>query len=148
VGALAADPRPAKGSCGGLGRLPATQPSGLTAPAKEMAARRDVPSVETGRPNWSSQRGVAPTTPDAPAITIGSIALNSRDVVRCDIGTFNGRAVFHLRKWYWDGAETKPTPKGLSVALVHLPAIAALVNEALARAIADGLLPNDEGAPR
>jgi hypothetical protein len=62
------------------------------------------------------------------------------------IGDYKGRPVADFRKHYLkDGAELRPTPKGLAVELDKLPGLALLVNAALPAARAQGLLPaNDD----
>lgn len=83
--------------------------------------------------------------PPASEIEIGTFPLNGRDTVRAALSEFNGQSVVNFRKWYRDGDGTaKPTRKGIAFAVRHLPAFAALVNDALARVCADGLL-NDGG---
>jgi hypothetical protein len=83
-------------------------------------------------------------------------SLNSREIVRVELGKVNGTPIVNLRRWFRpDGEPPRPTKKGLACALKHLPDIAALVNEALRRARGLGLLPSDGpdrcsegGAPR
>jgi hypothetical protein len=78
-------------------------------------------------------------------IIIGEAVLNSRDVLRVSIGSFQGRATIDARKFYLrDDGSLNPTPKGLTLALHRLPMLADLLNDALARARADRLLPDVE----
>ena len=49
-----------------------------------------------------------------------------------------------LMAWLRD--ELRPTPKGLTVAIYHLPEIARLASDAVQRAIVDGFLPKNDGA--
>ena len=84
----------------------------------------------------------ATSTATAPApVIVGAFDLNASDVVRVELGSFNGRDVIGFRKWFRsaDGS-VRPTSKGLTVAVRHLPNLARLANEALARARADGLI--------
>ena len=77
---------------------------------------------------------------------IGDHPLNGRDVLRVEISEYNGRPVVSARKWYDAGAGVlKPSPKGITVALGHLPMLAALMNKALDHAKAGGLLNSDGG---
>jgi hypothetical protein len=80
-----------------------------------------------------------------PPVVIGVVDLNSRDRLRASFDTFSGRLVFDLRKWFQPdgGGDIRPTPKGLTIALERLPVLAELVNAALVRARADGLIPSD-----
>jgi hypothetical protein len=79
---------------------------------------------------------------DTADIIVGEFPLNSRDIVRVSIGVFNGNPVIAARKWFRpsEDGEAKPTPKGLTIALRHLPMLAALTSAALDRARADGLI--------
>ena len=78
----------------------------------------------------------------APTIVVGETALNSRDVLRVSLGEYEGRRTIDARKFYRrDDGSLCPTPKGLTLALDRLPALAEMVSAALDRARADGLLP-------
>lgn len=79
-------------------------------------------------------------------VCIGQFPLNSKDTIRVAIGEFEGHQIVNFRRWFRadDGAD-RPTKKGLAFAVRHLPAFATIVNDALARARADGLLPHDGG---
>ena len=62
-------------------------------------------------------------------------ALNGREV----ISAFNSRHIFNVRRWYRaHGGSIRPTPK-FACAVRHLPAEAALLADALARARTSGL---------
>jgi hypothetical protein len=64
------------------------------------------------------------------------LALNGREV----ISAFNNRHIFNVRRWYRaHGGSIRPPPKGLACAVRHLPAEAALLVDALARARSSGL---------
>ncbi len=82
--------------------------------------------------------------PTEPTI-IGEIRLNARDVARVDLSSFNGRPVVSVREWYskGEGDDLKPTPKGITLSVEHLPTLAPLLGAALSRARADGLLPQE-----
>jgi hypothetical protein len=80
-----------------------------------------------------------------PTTIIGETVLNSRDVLRVSIGSFQGRATIDARKFYLrDDGSLNPASKGLTLALHRLPMLADLLNDALARARADRLLPDGE----
>ena len=75
-------------------------------------------------------------------------ALNGREVIRAEISAFNGRQNFNVRRWYRaEDGSIRPTKKGLACAIRRLPALAALLADALARARTSGLLPNDGTRP-
>jgi len=75
-------------------------------------------------------------------------ALNGREVIRAEISTFNGRQIFNIRRWYRaEDGSIRPTKKGLACAIRHLPALVALLADALARARTAGLLPNNGTRP-
>jgi Transcriptional Coactivator p15 (PC4) len=79
---------------------------------------------------------------EAPAIVVGETALNLRDVLRVTLGEYEGRRTIDARKFYKrEDGTLCPTPKGLTLALERLPALAEMVSAALDRARADGLLP-------
>lgn len=89
-------------------------------------------------------RQAAQAAPAPEPIVIGDFALNSKDTIRAALDEFNGARIVNFRKWFCDkDGSDKPTRKGIAFAVRHLPAFAALVNDALARARADGLLPDD-----
>jgi hypothetical protein len=78
---------------------------------------------------------------DAP-IVVGETALNSRDVLRATLGEYEGRRTIDAREFYRrDDGSLRPTPKGLTLAVDRLPALAEMISAALDRARADGLLP-------
>ena len=82
----------------------------------------------------------------AAPIAVGQFQLNGKDTIRAELGDFNGTTVANFRKWFDDDGTAKPTRKGIAFAVRHLPAFAALVNDALARARADGLI--EEGGSK
>jgi hypothetical protein len=81
--------------------------------------------------------------PDNPApIVVDEAALNSRDVLRVTLGEYEGRRTIDCLKFYRrEDGTLCPTPKGLTLALDRLPALAEYIAAALDRARADGLLP-------
>src|SRR5262249_10833194 len=75
-------------------------------------------------------------------------ALNAREVIRAEISAFNGRQIFNVRRWNRaENGSIWPTKKGFACAIRHLPALAALLADALARARTSGLLPNEGTRP-
>jgi len=86
--------------------------------------------------------------PEAPATVIGVLPLNAKDRLRVALDQYGGRNIIDIRKWFEpaDGGELRATAKGISLDVSRLPALAAMVNDALARARAEGLLPADGGA--
>jgi hypothetical protein len=79
------------------------------------------------------------------SIIIGRIEL-SRDVLQVDIGRYQGRCVFSARKWFRaESGELRPTAKGLTLTIAHLPKVVELLLAALARAEVEGLLPPNGG---
>jgi hypothetical protein len=84
-----------------------------------------------------------PQPPNIQAVGIsGSLefALNGREVIRAEISASNARQIFNVRRWYRaEEGSIRPTKKGLACAVRHLPAEAALLADALARARSSGL---------
>ncbi|MFL6799903.1 MAG: PC4/YdbC family ssDNA-binding protein [Xanthobacteraceae bacterium] len=80
-----------------------------------------------------------------PPIVLGILELNSRDRLRVAIDYYGGRHVVDVRKWFQraPGGDLDATPKGITLHIARLPALAVLVNEALARARSEGVLPID-----
>ncbi len=75
-------------------------------------------------------------------ITIAEIQKNRRERIIVRIDQFKGTVILHA--WTWiegpDG-RLKAGRNGLAVALPHLPALADALQQALAKALASGLLP-------
>lgn len=86
---------------------------------------------------------------DAPTTIPGElcrIQTSEAGAIVATVGDFKGRKVVDLRKYYTvDGSDLKPTKKGIAVDVDRLPALAALIGDALAIARKQGLLPNKEG---
>jgi Transcriptional Coactivator p15 (PC4) len=83
-----------------------------------------------------------------PPIWSAEFPLNGREIVRVELGKVNGTPIVNVRRWFRpDGELPRPSKRGLACALKHLPALAALLNEALHHARVKGLL-LDEGEPR
>lgn len=77
-------------------------------------------------------------------IEVGAFVLNGRETIRARLDAFKGQRIINFRKWFegTDGID-RPTKKGIAFSVRHLPEFAALANAALARAIAEGLLPKE-----
>jgi hypothetical protein len=68
-------------------------------------------------------------------------AKNGRESVRITLSEYQGRAIIDCRQWYVDkSGELKPSPKGLSLAMAHLPALASGLAAALDLARCHGLV--------
>jgi len=80
---------------------------------------------------------------------IASIPKNRRETARISLDEFAGHQLVDLRLWFSPnaGSEPKPSPKGLSLDVKHLPALRAAIEEAERVARAAGLLelPGDRG---
>lgn len=67
---------------------------------------------------------------------------NGRELVRITLSEYQGRVIIDCRQWYLDkSGELKPSPKGLSLAIAHLPALASGLAAALDLARKNGKLP-------
>ena len=81
-------------------------------------------SFNTNAPIWSAE-----------------FALNRRNSLRVEIVYLKGSPILSLRCWFRpDGGPERPTRRGISFAIRHLPNVAAHLNEALSQARAAGLL--------
>ena len=89
-----------------------------------------------------------PLTTQSPATVVGLLQLNAKDRLRVALDEYGGRHIIDIRKWFEpaDGGELRATPKGISLDISRLPALASMVNDALERARADGLLPRNGSA--
>ena len=54
---------------------------------------------------------------------IAQIPKNSREVIRVVRDQYEGHELVHVRIWYSDGDELKPTKKGLAFRLGQLPQV-------------------------
>lgn len=60
---------------------------------------------------------------------------NAREEVRVSLGEFNGTPTIDLRTWYQSGdGDFRPSNKGLTLAVRHLPQLAEGLTKALAKA--------------
>jgi hypothetical protein len=79
---------------------------------------------------------------EAAPIVVGELALNSRDMLRVTLGEYEGRRTVDCRKFYkTDDGTLRPSPKGITLAIDRLPALAEFIAAALDRARSEGLLP-------
>jgi hypothetical protein len=81
-----------------------------------------------------------------PEIETGRVPLGATGALICTLGEYKGRRTIDVRKFYTPagGEQMRRTPKGITLDVERLPALAALVNGALERARADGLLPDEQ----
>jgi hypothetical protein len=72
---------------------------------------------------------------------IADISKNGRETIRVELDEYNDAQLVSARVWFaGEDGELKPTRKGLSVAVKHLPALAAAFADAEREARAAGLL--------
>ncbi len=70
---------------------------------------------------------------------------NSRETIQVRLDQYKGRNTIDLRTWYPGEDGTLRPGKGLTLSVHHLPNLATALNDALAMATAQGLLPNAPG---
>jgi Transcriptional Coactivator p15 (PC4) len=81
---------------------------------------------------------------DAPATIIAEWPINSREHFHVSIEQFQGTWIFSARRWFEaDDGSMRPSKRGFSIGLKHLPAIAENTARALAVARERGLLEFD-----
>jgi hypothetical protein len=75
-------------------------------------------------------------------VIVADIRKNDSERLRITIDEFHGVPIIDVRQWYFsrDDSEPRPTKKGLSVAIRHLPALAKAMTDALDRAREMGLI--------
>jgi hypothetical protein len=74
-------------------------------------------------------------------VTIAEWQKKSRESILVRLDSFKGKATICARLWYRDSeGELKPSPKGLTVAVHHLPQLATAMNDALETARHMGLI--------
>jgi|SRR5690349_45004 transcriptional coactivator p15 (PC4) len=79
------------------------------------------------------------------SIPIGELRANARETLRVSLDQFQGHQLVNFRKWF-PGEDGNPRPgKGGAVNVRHLPRLAELIGAALAKAVADGLIPEPGG---
>jgi hypothetical protein len=80
-------------------------------------------------------------------MTIAEWARNSHEVIRWRLDRFNGRDVVDLRIWWRsEHGDLRPGRSGLTLAIRHLPVLAAVFSKALDQACRCGLIPDGEGS--
>jgi hypothetical protein len=79
-------------------------------------------------------------------IIIAQWELNSRESLRVELHEFKGVQIIGIRKWFpaANGAMA-PGKDGINLNLKHLPRLAAAVNDALSKALEDGLITVETG---
>jgi hypothetical protein len=79
-------------------------------------------------------------------VVIAEWALNSRESLRVELSEFRGTQLIGIRKWFAAANDAMaPGKHGINLSLKHLPRLAAAVNDALSRALEDGLITADDG---
>jgi hypothetical protein len=83
-----------------------------------------------------------PSLPEYQPITLAEWARNRREVVRVgQLDQFSGREPVDLRAWWHDAhGDLRPGRAGITLAIRHLPSLAAAFNEALNAASDLGLI--------
>lgn len=71
---------------------------------------------------------------------IRDIPKNGRETIRVELVEFEGTQLVAARVWYVDGDELRPTRKGLSLAIKHLPALVQALQQAERNAREAGIL--------
>ncbi|MBN9454285.1 MAG: transcriptional coactivator p15/PC4 family protein [Bosea sp.] len=80
----------------------------------------------------------------AALIIVAEWPKNERETVRVALDEFNGHPVVNARLWFRaDDGSMRPGKAGLAIGVRHLPALAKALNQALAIATAQGLLPEE-----
>jgi hypothetical protein len=79
-------------------------------------------------------------------ITIAEVEVGA-EIVRVELKLYNGRPLFSAWRFYRDKAgDLRPGRHGLACSVERLPEVAAAFTAAVARARAEGLLPQEGGA--
>jgi Transcriptional Coactivator p15 (PC4) len=74
-------------------------------------------------------------------LTVAQWEKNSREAIRVSLTEYKSKALVDCRIFYQaNDGEYRPSPKGISATLNHLPALADAMRKALAKAKAHGLL--------
>jgi len=82
-------------------------------------------------------------------VIIAQWELNSRESLRVELHEYRGTQLIGIRKWF-AGANGAMAPgkSGINLSLKHLPRLAEAVNEALSKALEDGLITADDDRDR
>jgi Transcriptional Coactivator p15 (PC4) len=111
-------------------------------------ARRDVSPSEPGKEKISMKKLAEPATSfnNNTPVWSAEFPLNQRNFLRVEIIYLKDSPVLSLRCWFRpaDGP-ARPTKRGITFAIRHLPSAARHLNQALGQARAAGLL-SDGGA--
>ena len=107
---------------------------------------RGLPDTYTpANPKTAQKRASESASGIALPVIVSEWQKNTRETVRISLSTYQRRQTIDCRLWYDSGEGIqKPSPKGLTLALAHLPALADGIAKALQIAIENGLI-NDEG---
>jgi hypothetical protein len=85
---------------------------------------------------------------DGPNI-IAEWPLNRRERLRVVLERYNGAWLVNIRKWFEaDDGSIRPGRHGIALGVKHLPQLAAAVAQALASAVACGLVPPTDGGAK
>lgn len=77
--------------------------------------------------------------------TVAEWQKNTRETIRVTLSQYQGRAIIDCRQWYsGNDGELKPSPKGLSLAVSHLPALADAIGKAMDLARKHGFVEGGE----
>lgn len=71
---------------------------------------------------------------------VAHVEKNSREAVRVTLSQYRGQPVFSVRTWYRDThGELRPSPKGITLRIALLPAVAEGIAKALDQIRAAGM---------
>jgi hypothetical protein len=80
---------------------------------------------------------------------VASWPRNARETIQVALDRYQGREVIDLRTWVTaEDGSLRPTRTGITLAVRHLPQLAAALAAALTAAHERGLIDDDEGGPR
>ena len=79
-------------------------------------------------------------------MTVANWRKNSREVLQVQLSEYKGRILVDARAWYGEPDNLRPGRSGLTVAIRHLPQLAAGLAAALEAARAHGFIDSQEGA--
>ena len=117
------------------------QPAKLTQEAAQAASIPTTPATPENAPQATSGTANAIASPHI----VSEWQKNNRETIRITLSKYQGRPIIDARQWYsGNDGELKPSPKGLSLAISHLPALAAGFADALDIARRHGLVEGDD----
>lgn len=76
-------------------------------------------------------------------IIVSTWPRNARETIVVKLAEYQGNSVFDIRTWFDGGDGLRPGRSGITLALKHLPQMAAAMAKALATATASGLIVAD-----